>query len=60
MQYDFEGVLGSAEFNAQLKLDVPGCVDRLDRPEVPILRSNPIKKGQHLTFLIHHINFHAI
>ena len=60
MQYDFWGVFGSAEFNSRLKLDVPSCVDRLDRPEVPILRSHPIKKGETLTFPIYHINFHAI
>ena len=46
MQYDFRGGFGSAEFISQLKLDVPGCVDRLDRPDVPILRSNPIKKAK--------------
>ena len=57
MQYDFREGFGSAEFISQLKLDVPGCVDRLD---LPIMRSNPIKKGQNLTFLIYHTNFHAI
>ena len=60
MQYDFWGVFGSAEFDSRLKLDVPICVDRLDRPDVPILRSHPIKKGENLTFPIYHINFHAI
>ena len=36
MQYDFREGFGSAEFISQLKLDVPGCVDRLDRPDGPI------------------------
>ena len=59
-QYDFQGALGSADLISQLKLDVPGCIDRLDQLDVPILRLNPIKKSQNLTFLINYINFHAI
>ena len=44
MQYDFLGVLGSADFISELKLSVPGCVDRLDQPEVPILRGEQMEK----------------